>query len=270
MTNAINMSPYAGATGLALAMLIGAATPAVAEQRPSSVLAYAGVLSLDRGLDTRVYQGAFVDVYSDDLGIHADVVHVDREENAAFFSGGISYALSSHVRPKLMVGTSTDNRAILPDEFVSFSVELKPGENSGWVVTPGITYRHYRNGVDETSGSLAVAKYFDVPWDSRGYYVAQASVATTFGGNTRRANAAVTGGLQTVRRGGVSFGLTVEGGALVRDPIGGTTGSGSYFALRPNLSVPITRNLAWIARGEYSETSQFHATGATTGLKVGL
>ncbi len=255
---------FAGLVSLA-AMTVGA--PAFAAEK-STVLVYAGILSLDREQDKRVYQGSFADIHSGRLGLHTDVVHVAREEDAAYFAGGVSYALTPTVRPKLMIGSSTSNRAILPDAYAALSIELKPGEHSGWVITPGVTYRHYRIGVTETTGTLALAKYFDVPWDRGGYYVAQGAVATTFGGS--RMNVALTGGLQTVRKSGFAAGFVVEGGALVRDPIAGTVNGGRYFAIRPNLSFPVAKGIDLIARGEYSETSLYTATGVTTGFKVGL
>lgn len=254
------------------AALFGAAalaTPApVLAHEQSVALAYVGVLDLNR-LDTRVYAGGFIDAYTEgNVGIHADIVHVDREENATYFSGGVSFDMGEHIRPKLMIGTSTSNRSILPDLFASFSVRIKPGDNSGWIVTPGLAYRHYRDRQEETIGSLAVAKYFNAAWDSNGYYAAQLAVATsiTAHGDPR---ASVTAGLQTVRKSGVMLGLTGEAGSLVRDPVAGTPGyRGRYWALRPNLSVPLFDKVEWVARGEYADTQLYDAVGGSTGVKV--
>lgn len=246
-----------------------ACVPGVAAAHDKSVvLAYAGVLDLGANLDTRIYQGGFADIYTDDnVGFHADIVHVDREENATYFAGGISFALTDHVRPKIMVGSSTDNTAILPDIYASFGVQFKPGENSGWVLTPGVAYRHYRNGTEDTIGSFAVAKYFSVPWDHNGYYAAQASISTSLSA-TDRARVSATAGLQTVRKSGVGLGVTGEVGALVRDPVLGTNLRGRYFAVRPNLAVPLFPKVQLIARGEYAETELYTAQGGSTGIKV--
>ncbi len=255
---------------LAAAAVIAAAPDVAAAKEKSSVTAYAGILSLDKGFGTRTYEGGFVDVYANDkLGLHADIVDVQREENALFASVGASWAFNSHVRGKVMVGTSTDNLNILPDQFGSFSLQIKPGTNSGWVVTPGIAYRHYRNGNRDTLGSLAVAKYFNIAGDKHGYYVVQASVTTTFQRNGRAMGSGSLG-IQTVRASGVSFGVTGEAGSLVRDPVAGPVGSGEFYAIRPSLSVPLVKGVEVFARGEYADTNLYTAKGGTTGLKVGF
>ena len=133
-------------------------------------------------------------------------------------------------------------------------------------MTPGLTYRHYRNHVMETIGSIGVAKYFKGSWDSHGYYVVQGSVATSLGGSVRGQSSA-TVGIQTVRNGGVSLGLSAEFGGLIRDPVAGAT-TGSYWAVRPSVSVPLLHGFEVFARGEYAETQAFTAAGGSTGLKV--
>ncbi len=258
------------AAGLAALTIATTLTNNAAAQEKSSATVYAGVLALDQGFGTRTFEGGFVDVYANDkLGLHADVVAVQREENALYASIGASFAFSPHVRPKLMIGTSTTNLNILPDQFASLSVQIKPGTNSGWVVTPSVAYRHYRNGNRDTLASLAVAKYFNIAADPHGYYVVQAAATTVFQRNGR---AMSTGslGVQTVRASGVSFGITGEAGALVRDPVAGAVNGGQFYAVRPSLSVPIVKGIEVFARGEYADTTQYTAKGGTTGLKVGF
>ena len=97
-----------------------------------------------------------------------------------------------------MLGTSTDNQAILPDLYGSISIEIKPGNQSGWIVTPGIAWRHYRSGFSETIGTFGVVRYFDVPWDRGGYYAAQIAVAGSISSNDN-VRGSLSGGLQTVR-----------------------------------------------------------------------
>jgi hypothetical protein len=256
-----------------LALLSGAAvlaagsTGASARER-SHVLAYAAMLDPDGSLQTRSYQGAFVSIYTEaNVGLHADVVHVDREENATFLSGGVSIPLNEHVRPRLMIGTSTDNRAILPDLYSSLSVEIKPGHNSGWIVTPGVAYRHYRNGFSETIGSLGVVRYFVGPWDQGGYYAAQVTVSGSVSSNDN-VRGSISAGIQTVRRSGVIIGINAEGGTLVSDPARASEFRGRYFALHPNISVPVVPNLSIIARGEYVDAELYDALGGLTGIKV--
>lgn len=252
------------AAGLIAAMLPSAA----AAREKSHVLTYVAMLDPNGGLQTRTYAGAFVNVYTEEnVGFHFDVVHVEREEDATFFSAGISVPLNGHIRPRIMLGTSSDNLNILPDVYAGLSVEIRPGEHSGWIVTPGVAWRHYRSGLSETIGSLGVTRYFNVPWDRNGYYAVQASVSASI--NDRESvRASLNAGLQTVRRSGVIIGLNAEGGSLVSDAAHGADYQGRYFALRPNLSLPITRNFQLITRGEFVDTELYDAVGGLAGVKV--
>ena len=245
------------------------AGPAIAKTSDkSAVTIYGGALALDKGQGTRIYVGGFGDYYTGgQIGFHADVVHVSREETATYVAIGTSWNFGDHLRPKIMIGTSSSNVGILPDEYVAVTVRIKPGSDSGWVVTPGLTYRHYRNGRDETIGTLATAKYFRLAFDKHGYYVAQGSVSTSLGGNVRGQSAA-TIGMQTVRSSGVSFGVIGEIGALVRDPVASNIAGGQYYAVRPMLSIPLLHNVDMFARGEYADTTLYTATGGSTGLKL--
>lgn len=241
--------------------------PAAAREK-NNLLTYAAVLDLTGTQPTRTYEGAFVNVYTDgDVGVHGDFVHINREEDAAFFSAGVSVPLNAHIRPKVMIGTSTSNHAILPDIYGALSVEIRPGDASGWIFTPGIAYRHYRNRVSETIGSLGIARYFTVPWDRHGYYAAQLSLASSIT-SSDNLRASVSAGLQTVRRSGVTLGLAAEAGSLISDPATGTDYRGRYFALRPNFSLPILDHVDFIVRGEYADTQLYNAIGGLTGFKV--
>jgi hypothetical protein len=253
---------------LGSAALCLSVSPAMAGNKEQSyVLTYAGLLDVIGG-DTRVYAGGMADVYMDrGIGLHADVVTVDREEDATYFGGGISFAVNDHFRPKFMIGTSTSNRAVLPDLFLQGSVRIKPGDNSGWVITPGVTYRHFRDGQHETVGSVQIAKYFSAPFDTNGYYVAQLGAETTIEA-TNPARVAFNGGISTVRKSGVIFGVTGEAGTLFRDPIATAAFRGRFFAIRPNLEVPLFDRFSLTTRGEYVDTQLYNALGGSAGVKV--
>ena len=252
----------------ATAMLLAlSAAPALAREK-NNVLTYVAMLDPDGDLQTRSYQGAFVNIYTEsNVGLHADVVHVDREEDAVFFSGGVSVPLNDHVRPRIMVGTSTSNQNILPDVYGALSVELRPGDHSGWIVTPSIAWRHYRSGLSETIGTIGVVRYFNAPWDDGGYYAAQVSVSGSISNNDN-VRGSVSAGIQTVRRSGVILGINAEGGSLVSDAARGSDFRGRYWALRPNISVPILDHVSIMARGEYVDTELYDALGGLTGVKV--
>ena len=230
---------------------------------------YAGQLSLNNGYKNRRYAGAFVDIYAPDVGVHGDFIAVDREERATFAALGLSLPLSPHVRPKVMLGSSTDNRAILPEFFGMLELQFKPGTNSGWIVTPALAYRTYRNGASETRGSLAVVKYFTVPGDTHGYYAAQAVAALADAGQGPVRGSFVAG-LQAVRSSGVTFGLTGEIGGIVSSPLIENKVNGTYYALRPNAAFPLIGKSQLLLRGEYSSTDAYRALGGTAGLKFGL
>jgi hypothetical protein len=268
MIKLIRAPKLAGCAVLAAAAL--SATPAQAESREQSyVLSYAGLLDII-GSDTRVYAGGMADIYTDrGLGFHGDIVTVDREEDATYFAGGLSYAINDHIRPKFMIGTSTNNQAVLPDLFLQGSVRIKPGDNSGWVITPGVAYRHYRDGKHETVGSVQVAKYFSIPGDSNGYYVAQAGAETTIEASNP-ARFAATAGFSTVRKSGVIIGIAGEAGTLFRDPIAGNNFRGRFFAIRPSLELPLFPKFSVITRGEYIDTQLFNAVGGSAGFRVKL
>ena len=244
------------------------ASPALAESKEQSyVLTYVGLLDVIGG-DTRVYAGGMADIYTErGIGLHADVVTVDREENATYFGGGMSFAVNDHIRPKFMIGTSTGNRAVLPDLFLQGTVRIKPGDNSGWVITPGVAYRHFRDGQHETVGSLQVAKYFSAPFDAGGYYVAQLGAETTIEASNP-ARVAFNGGISTVRKSGVIVGISGEVGTLFRDPIATTNFRGRFFAIRPNLELPLFDKFSLTTRGEYVNTQLYNALGGSAGVKV--
>ena len=256
----------AAGAALVLGTAAGAAAQAGTPKLKYDAQIYAGALTLNKGYKDRKFAGAFFDIYSDDLGVHGDIITVDREERATYASLGLSLPLSPHVRPKFMIGSSTANRAILPEFFGMVEVQIKPGSNSGWVVTPAIAYRSYRNATHETRGSLSVVKYFNVPWDHGGYYAAQGVVTLADNGRTP-ARASVLGGLQTVRNNGVSLGVNAEIGGVVGNPLVENQVVGTYFAVRPNAAFPLFGKNQLLLRGEYSETDAYRALGGTAGLK---
>ena len=250
---------------LALALALAVA-PLHSEER-SNVSVYAGALSVDEGLDDRQFAGAFVNIYDGDVGLHGDFLYVDREEDAAYGAFGISFRPFECVRPKFTIGTSTDNNNILPEFATSLSVQIKPEEGSGWVITPGLLYREYRSGTSETRPSLEVVKYFSLPIDKNGYYVAQGRLsASVSDSNTQRY--AIAGGLQTVRSDGMTYGLTVEGGWLDRDPLVGNGATSRYYALRPSVAFRFLQGRELFLRGEYADTDAYTVVGATIGVRI--
>lgn len=247
-----------------LGVLLGA--PAFAKEQ-NYALAYAGLLELNQG-DTRVYAGGMADVYTDSgLGVHVDAVHLDAVENGTYASLGLSYEIAHGVRPEITIGSSTENRSTLPDLFLRGQIRIKPGTNSGWVFTPAVTYRTFRDGKSETMGELQVVKYFDLPFDRNGYWVVQVGGETTLV-STGAPRASINAGLSTVRKGGVAFGLSGQVGTLFRDPFVGNSFRGRFVAVRPSLELPLGKKFSVVARGEVISTQLTEGVGGMTGLKV--
>ena len=145
--------------GMAVAGLIWiSSTPGSAQQ--SSVSVYGGALSVSDGFEDRSFVGAFIDHYSvAGLGTHGEVSFVSREEEATFFAGGLSYGTSESLRPRIMVGTSSSNQNILPEFYLRGALEIQTAPSEGLLATPAVTFRSYRNGVEEIVPGLDVAYY---------------------------------------------------------------------------------------------------------------
>jgi hypothetical protein len=254
-----------GPIALVLAAVIVLPDASGAEDR-NNVTIYASALAVSGGLTDRQAVGAFVNAYEGDVGVHGDFVYVNREEDAGFGAVGFSWRLSEEFRPKIMVGASTDNSGVLPEFSAALSMQIRPEEFEGWIFTPSLTHRSYRNGVEESRPAFEAVKYFSLASDQGGYYVAQGRVSATMTGEESN-RYSFSGGLQTVRKSGVTYGLSAEGGWLDYDSILGADGSRRFFALRPSVSLRIDQGCEVFVRGEYANTDLYDAIGATSGLK---
>jgi hypothetical protein len=249
----------AAAAALAVAPVAHAATP------ESNATVYAGHADVSNGFDNRDFAGAFLNSYQGNLGVHADFAYVDREDNGFYGAFGASYQVTDTLRPKLMYGTSSHNDNILPEHYVSASVEYKPGTD-GWVITPGVAYRKYRSGGEEIQPSLDVVKYTNFGGDTGGYYAVQGRVTGSFNDSDEN-GWSVGGGVQSVRNNGLTLGLNAEFGHMTYDSVIGIGVATDYWAVRPSIGYRVTKNHEVFVRGEYADTDFYTVKGAMIGVK---
>jgi hypothetical protein len=238
----------------------------LAESR-SNLMAYAGRLALSRGYHDRTYAGFFYNQYLNGVGLHADVVTVSRESDSTFGAVGVSWDVASNIRPKIMFGTSTDNRDIHPDQYVSFQVQVRSASDSRTIVTPSLTYRHFRTGAQEVMPGVDAVYYFSLPGDQEGYYVAQAGANLSISPHNSADGYTIGGGLQTVRSSGLSFGGYVEGGRLVYDALIGSGVKTQFYSVRPSVGLRLNPTWELFARGEYTHTDFYEIKGGLVGVK---
>lgn len=255
----------------ALTTISTAANAQTTQKTPleSTVTLYGGYTDANNGYDDRLYAGATVDKYVDDLGLHLDVSGIDREQDGLFASIGVSTSLTQGVRGKLAFGTSTDNFNILPEYFGLAEVRIEAGRST--VVTPALAYRSFRNGIDEYLPSLDVNHYFSIPGDTGGYLVAQVRGAVAIMPDREAPSFGV--GLSTIRANGLSAGVYVEGGRLSYAnliDIGAPGVNSPFYAVRPSLGYRLSNKTEIFARGEYSKNDFFRTLGAMVGLKFNI
>lgn len=248
----------------ALTLLISA-PQALADKLQSDATVYVGTASVTDGFHDRQYAGAFINNYSGDFGFHADVSYVDREEDGLFAAVGFSWQASDNWRPKLMVGSSTDNFSILPEIFVALSAQYKSDGDNGWTVTPSFTYREYRNNGDEFMPAVDFNKYFSAG-DTSGYWVLQGRVALSFN-NSHDTGYTIGGGIQTVRNNGLTAGLYLEGGKMTYDSIIGIGVETDYWAIRPSIGYRFSSAHEVFIRGEFADTDFYSVQGVMVGTK---
>lgn len=235
----------------------------------SDVTILGGALGVDSGIKDRIFGGVVVNYYSGDLGLHADVQAIDREEDGVFGAVGASFSLGDHLRPRVMIGTSTNNDFILPTLYLSGEVQYFPVVGGSTIITPSVAYRRYADESDELLPALDVVQYFNIPGDKGGYYAARVRglVSITSAADN---GYGIGAGIQTVRNSGFSAGLYGEAGRLVYDTRVGIDAASNYYVLRPSAGIRIGKRNELFIRGEYADTGFYKISGGLIGLKFGL
>jgi hypothetical protein len=259
----------AGCLTLSLAPRLALAQTAslsLSEER-ANLTAYAGYLDVTKGFHDRQYEGFFYNQYFGEFGLHADVVSVQREEDSTFGAIGFSWQANQELRPQLMVGTSTENTDIHPDAYASLQVQIRPTSDTRTIITPSLTYRHFRNGAEEIIPGFDAVYYFSSPSDTEGYYVVQGGADVSIAPHNNDDGYTVGAGLQTVRSNGLTFGVYAEGGRIVYDALIGVGQKTEFYSVRPSIGFRLNPEWELFARGEFTHTDFYDIRGGLVGVK---
>lgn len=229
-----------------------------------------GAYAVDNGFSDRAFMALQGSLYeTDGFGVHLDTASVHREEDAIFFAAGVSYAVSSTTRLKLMAGSSSDNDGILPEIYINGSATFDFGPEAGIVFTPELIYRSYRNGVEELQALGSVNKYF-TPFKDGSYVVGSVTGSVNYvtpGDNVGwEAGASVL----HVRPRYMSVGLGFVVGSSAYDNTLGDVSIGvrnDYVGVRPSVSMYLSPDVEVFARGEYLVTDFYDLAGGFAGIK---
>lgn len=229
-----------------------------------------GAYAVDSGYSDRAFvalQGSLYDETG--FGVHVDTSHVQREEEAAFFAAGLSYAVTPSTRLKFMAGTSTDNDGILPELYLNGSATVDFGPQAGVVVIPELIYREYRNGVEEVQGQMAINKYF-APFKDGSYIVGSLTGSVNYVSPGDHVGWEVGASVLHVRPRYMSMGLGVVTGSSAYDNQLGLLSIGvrnDYTGVRPSVSLYLSPDVEVFARGEYLWTDFYEMAGGFGGIK---
>jgi hypothetical protein len=254
-------------TAPAFAAAVQTGTPPAKDGLESSATLYGGAFGASNGVANRWVIGSYANLYREGTGFHSDVVYVNREDNAFFGAFGLSRPIGQRTRARIMVGSSTINRDILPNRFVQASLMFKPSK--GLVITPALTYRHYRNGGRELAPGAQLARYFDIKGDTGGYYVAQADGGLSFNNSGRRGWTAGAG-LTTVRKSGLTLGLAARTGYSAYESEMGFGVTSRNYGGAATVGYRLGRGYEMFVRGDVTKTRSFTVSGAIVGLKIPL
>lgn len=229
-----------------------------------------GAYAVDSGFSDRAFVALQGSLYEEGgFGVHVDTSYVHREEEAAFFAAGLSYAISPSTRAKLMVGTSSENDGILPELYVNGSATVDFGPQAGVVVVPELIYRSYRNGVDEVQGQATVNKYF-APFQDGSYLVGSVSGSVNYVTPGDHVGWEAGASLLHVRPRYMSMGLGAVAGSSAYDNQLGAASIGvrnDYVGVRPSASMYLSPDVEVFVRGEYLWTDFYELAGGFAGIK---
>ncbi|MBA3526953.1 MAG: hypothetical protein H0T82_08555 [Sphingomonas sp.] len=234
--------------------------------RPESqVTLYSGYYSASDGFTDRFFAGGFLDRYFGSTGVHADVVYVNREENAAYGALGLSQRINGLGRLKLMAGTSTGNRSILPKLSLHAGLELSLTKDT--IVRPSVTYRRFRNDRSHIAPEVQIAHYFG--GNAAGYYVAQVDAGLSLT-NTDNTGWSLGGGLTNVRKDGLRLGLAGRSGRMAYDSLLGSEIDSRFYGGGPNVGYRFLGGQEIFVRGDVTRNKFYTVTGAFIGFKTAL
>jgi hypothetical protein len=232
-------------------------------------------LSVTNGFSSRFVAEEAANVYYSGWGFHVDTSHDWREENADYVVGGVSYAVTPYVRPKILFGTSSENLGIQPQAYFRGEIEFQsPGSSgtAGIVATPSLTSREYRNGVKETVPEIDVAFYLPEFADHT-YFVVESKGLATFVQGVSAVGYELSASATYVSPKSGTIGAEFFGGRMVYDNtlcIVLCSVENRFYGVRPLVSFYLTGNdkLELFVRGEAVATDFYNIFGGTVGLKT--
>lgn len=276
---------YSGVAGAALALLALPDTASSADlSTPASVeipaepateprgdaYFYVGGLTVTDGFSDRWFLGLAANAYySSGLGLHIDTSYIDREESAGFFAAGASAELTPRIRAKIMGGTSTSNDTILPELYIRGELAITSEPELGLVLRPSLTYRSFRNGVDEGTGQIEIVRYFR-PFANGGFAVGQISASGIYSNPGGNFGYELSAGVTYVALNIGTIGATIVGGMMAYDTVLGPSSlsvSNGFIGVRPAASFYLGENVELIARGEMMFTDFYDLYGGSIGIK---
>lgn len=231
----------------------------------SQLTLYSGYYSASDGYHNRYFGGAFMDRYVGQTGIHADVVYVDREDNAAYGALGLSHRIDGLGRFKLVAGTSTGNQSILPK--LSLHAALEVSASKDLIIRPSLTYRRFRNDRSQVAPELQLAYYFG--GNASGYYVAQLDAGLSFT-NTDNTGWSLGGGVTNVRKDGLRLGWAGRTGRMAYDSLLGSEIDSRFYGGGPNVGYRFLGGQEIFIRGDVTKNEFYTVTGAFVGFKTKL
>ena len=276
---------FLGAAGAAIALLALSDTASSADlSTPASVETpadtateprgdayfYVGGLNVTDGFSDRWFLGLAANAYySSGLGLHIDTSYIDREENAGFFAAGVSTKLTPRIRAKIMGGTSSSNEGILPEIYARGELAITSEPELGLVLRPSLTYRSFRNGVDEGTGQIEIVRYFR-PFANGGFAVGQIGASGTFSDPGSNFGYELSAGATYVAPNIGTIGATAVAGNMAYDSVLGPSSlsvDNGFIGIRPVASYYLGENAELIARGEIMFTDFYDLFGGSIGIK---
>jgi hypothetical protein len=227
----------------------------------------AGYLGVTADLHDRAFSTSWANTYwSNGVGLHAEAHGMNREEVASFGAVGVSYEANS-TRVKGTLGTSSDNREILPSFYARLEGEIKSDPAKGIVLSPSLTYRSFRSGVDEVA--LQGQSSFYMPAANDAYWVIQLLGRATFVSPGEDWIPAVGGSLTYASYKKYSVGLASEiGRSSYETAQGAANFNENYVSLRPTASVYVNNQVELSLTGEYTKLESYEVNGVMAGLRV--
>jgi hypothetical protein len=250
--------------------------PQPASTAPYGDLTVTGTgLAVTNGFATRYVADVAGNWYYSGLGLHFDTSRDWREETANYVVGGISYAITPYIVPKFLYGTSSENMGIQPKTYfrgeVAFTTPPVTG-STGIVATPSVSFREYRNGVQETVPEIDVALYHP-EFADKTYFVTEVKATTIMVESVSALGYEFSASETYVVPKWGTVGAEFFSGRMVYDVTLCSilcSVENRFVGVRPLVSFYLNHNEAHelFIRGEVVATDFYNIYGATVGLKT--